>query len=131
VVSIYCLREPGTRAIRYVGQTTATLDERLKGHVCPSALRRALPLAMWLCELVGAGLLPKIELLETVPAGKGRGPAADAERWWVERLGHHHDLLNIQLTWRGQMLHRSAARASVARKSRQWQSASRHSSSPR
>jgi hypothetical protein len=58
---IYVLLDPRPPvAIRYVGQTTLPLDERLRLHLSPQKTRKRHPLAAWLRDLVRLDLTPQM-----------------------------------------------------------------------
>jgi DNA-binding NarL/FixJ family response regulator len=57
---VYGLYDPRTDALRYIGQTTKTLKQRLWGHVCGHNLARSLYSARWLAQLRQLGLDPHI-----------------------------------------------------------------------
>jgi hypothetical protein len=82
MVSIYGLRDPRTREIRYVGKTTYPLKHRLMQHLNPSRLRAKTYKNAWLKTLLNAGLQPEILLLEHVPAPQW----PEAETRWIGQL---------------------------------------------
>lgn len=55
---IYGLHEPLTGELRYIGQTTTTVSQRLSKHLTPASLRRHSYLARWLLGLAKRGLSP-------------------------------------------------------------------------
>ncbi len=61
--TFYKLVDPRTGNPRYVGRTTQTLDERLRGHIYDSR-RSKTRVALWVKELLEAGLRPEIVFLE-------------------------------------------------------------------
>lgn len=73
VHTVYCLRDPRTGEIRYVGATAGDradfLAQRLSNHVSAAhgCHRSDTPLQCWLREVEAAGLRPTIEPLCTVP----------------------------------------------------------------
>jgi hypothetical protein len=87
--SIYCLCDPRTDEIRYVGQSVDPAN-RLKGH---KSDRDGTAKSAWVAELRSEGLEPTLVVLSTVPAAE----AAMAEQWFIEgyRRGGH-PLLNAQ-----------------------------------
>ena len=81
--SIYCLVDPRTRQIRYVGRTTTSLLDRLAGHLRELRYTNAVNkgLMTWLRELAHAELKPEIRLLETI-----HGDDKVSERRWIEKM---------------------------------------------
>lgn len=61
---IYGLNDPRTNELRYVGQTTRTLLQRLSQHCAPGALQRKSHLTNWVRALRKQSLRPRIVLLE-------------------------------------------------------------------
>ena len=61
--SIYGLHDPRTGELRYIGQTTVSLKERLWAHLSPSSRRKAYYSARWIDSLVRDGVKPEIRLL--------------------------------------------------------------------
>lgn len=64
---IYVLIDPRDCRVRYVGQTTLSLPERLRLHMSPQKLRKDARTAEWLRELRDLGLRPEI-----IPVAAGR-----------------------------------------------------------
>lgn len=60
---IYGLYDPLTNELRYVGQTTTTVAQRLAAHLCPSSLRKHSHLACWLRSLQAKGHKPSTSVL--------------------------------------------------------------------
>lgn len=88
--AIYVLRDPLSRAIRYVG---CAIDpaKRLKAHWTQSQVGES-GVAVWIRALRDAGIRPILEVVETVCAADWES----AERRWVANLRQtHHDLLNV------------------------------------
>src|ERR1019366_3930855 len=93
---IYTLSDPRTLEVRYVGMTTKTLKERLKGHL--RNVREKNHRAFWIRSLLAAGVRPEIAELEIVPVGD----RAAAERRWIEfYLAQGADLVNATLGGEG------------------------------
>jgi transposase-like protein len=61
---IYCLLDPRTFELRYIGQTTKQPHHRVSAHLCPSMLRKHSYLARWLKSLVDKRLKPLIAVLD-------------------------------------------------------------------
>ncbi|MFE0039457.1 hypothetical protein [Streptomyces sp. NPDC059015] len=62
---LYALTDPRDEVVRYIGQTTKALEERLAGHLASPATK----VAPWIAELKAAGLAPQISLLrDAIPA---------------------------------------------------------------
>lgn len=59
---IYCLRDPRNNLIRYIGQTTKTLNQRLSSHIC-LAKKTHTHKNKWILSLLKEGINPKIEHL--------------------------------------------------------------------
>jgi hypothetical protein len=77
--TVYALVDPRDDEIRYIGQTTRTLPQRLKGHLSRPAWR----VEKWIAELRTADLGPQIVALrENVPAGE----LLTAEREEITRI---------------------------------------------
>lgn len=90
---VYGLYDPTTRKLRYVGQTTKTLNERLSNHLSPSGLKKHLHVACWLRGLVGAGLKPRAKVLCTAENRE------ELDRFEIEQINsaktHGADLTNL------------------------------------
>lgn len=74
---IYALACPITLEVKYVGQTTKGLKERLSGHCNED---KTSPKAMWIKALATERLRPNIILLQSVPIDQGNV----AEQFWLE-----------------------------------------------
>lgn len=62
--TVYVLADPRGDTVRYVGQTTRTLGQRLSGHLSS----RGVPVADWVAELRTLGLRPVARpIIESVP----------------------------------------------------------------
>lgn len=88
--TVYVLTDPRGDTVRYVGQTTRTLGQRLSGHLSS----RGVPVAEWVAELRTLGLRPAIgPVVENVPNAK----LLDVE---LEQIRAHFDegwpLLNAE-----------------------------------
>lgn len=64
-VKIYCLIEPITEQIKYIGKTKQPLNKRLSAHLCESNKLNTKK-NTWLKSLKNKGLKPKIEELDIV-----------------------------------------------------------------
>jgi hypothetical protein len=60
---IYLLSDPRTRKIRYVGQTSKTLERRLRTHL-HSAPHRKTHVSRWITSLLTEGVVPEIHAVE-------------------------------------------------------------------
>lgn len=79
-VTIYCLIDPRTNEIRYVGKTCSSLKERLRQHLgqsCGNGHKQA-----WLQQLKNLKLKPIIETLEIV-IGSDDKDWQELERFWI------------------------------------------------
>lgn len=64
---IYILVDPVTNHVRYVGKTSKSLNERLRGHIEKSRnLKNKWHVAQWIRSLTSEGLAPIIELIREV-----------------------------------------------------------------
>jgi hypothetical protein len=79
---LYILSSPGGE-IRYVGQTTKSLAERLKTHLKPSSLIRKCHKSSWLKSLVDQGEIPDITLLQSF---YNHVDLDEAEIYWIREL---------------------------------------------
>lgn len=70
---IYCLLDPTTYVIRYVGATSKSLEERLKGHMKKSPISHK---TNWIKSL---NVKPIIELLQEIPEDYWQ----QAEIYWI------------------------------------------------
>jgi len=77
--NIYTLSDPITNEIRYIGQTTTTLEKRLYYHIIESRTNNITRKINWIRSLVKKGLEPKIELLDI-------GNWSDNEIFWIEQF---------------------------------------------
>jgi len=62
---IYGLHDPETGELRYIGQTTTSLKERLWSHLGPSNRRKNYYSARWINSLIVRGLKPEARLRAT------------------------------------------------------------------
>jgi hypothetical protein len=66
MVEIYGLFDPTSNELRYVGKAKDAA-KRLKRHLCESRTHKR-PVNNWIKSLTADGKLPRMEVLETVPA---------------------------------------------------------------
>lgn len=76
---VYGLVDPRDGIVKYVGQTTALLRDRLIGHLSGST---GIKKMAWIEELAAIGLKPSIEVLESVQPQD----LDAAEKRWIEKL---------------------------------------------
>lgn len=81
VAYIYALCEPDTGEIRYVGKTEKP-QKRFKAHLEPGNLKNNTPKNTWLKSLLSSGEMPRMQILEVVPADGWQ----EAEKWWIRLL---------------------------------------------
>lgn len=62
---IYVLRDPRTRAIRYVGRTIKPAASRLGEHIAEARRHGPEPVYRWIRRLQQRGLAPQIEVIDT------------------------------------------------------------------
>ncbi len=86
---IYVLIDPRTSEIRYVGQTTRSLSDRLRGHVrCAGDANHR---EVWITKLQRMNLKPRIELVQEIPDQF----ADEVECYWIAHYrGAGCDLTN-------------------------------------
>lgn len=85
---IYALRDPRTNDIKYVGQTTRTLEKRVGEHIRHAKVYRHRT-ANWIKKLAKLSLKPTIELLEEVSLEN----IDERESYWIT----HYRELGIDL----------------------------------
>lgn len=78
--SIYCLVDPRTSEVRYVGKTEQRLESRITAHMRDTTKCHRVH---WLSELRALGLRPVGVVLEDV---HGAHPWQESERFWIQRL---------------------------------------------
>lgn len=76
VTTIYCLRDPDTLEVRYVGKTRRSLKRRLSDHRCD---KKESHRTHWFRSVLRRGKDPLIEALELV-VGEGW---EERERYWI------------------------------------------------
>jgi hypothetical protein len=88
---VYCLVDPRTKGIRYVG-SSADPYERLRDHISAGSDSRGKPTVSWVKELKAAGLRPEVVVIAERPT---RGAAVVLENETIARFrAEGHDLLN-------------------------------------
>lgn len=80
-VFIYCLKDPETKEIRYVGQTVKNLKYRLSSHIYDCARIRN-HRTNWINSLLKKNLKPEIELIEECNEINYQ----DREKYWIDHL---------------------------------------------
>jgi hypothetical protein len=65
MITVYCLIDPRNESIRYIGQTSGTIKQRLFSHISRARSGTTTPaLGEWLLSLDNEGLTPKTQSLE-------------------------------------------------------------------
>lgn len=95
-VKIYCLYEPHTLKIRYIGRTTISLQERLYRHIYTSKNSKRLQINTsykinWIQNLLKQGIKPKIRLLTLV---EGWEDSHTFEKELIQKHLTKHKLVN-------------------------------------
>lgn len=80
MATIYCLVDPRTDCLRYVGRA-ANLLSRFSNHLAVSGVEKT-PKARWILKLLKLGLKPQLAIIEELPEAQ----ANDAERFWIASL---------------------------------------------
>lgn len=83
--TIYCLKDPDTYEIVYVGRTKRALVVRLAGHIMEA---KDSPKCLWVASLKSKGKCPEIEPIENVELLQ----ASERERFWIT---HYTPKFNI------------------------------------
>lgn len=86
--SIYCLKDPETGRVEYIGQTVHPLEDRLKAHIAESQTAES-KRAIWIRSLVYNGKLPIMELVESCDDLD----LNTREQYWID----HHQKQNPEL----------------------------------
>jgi hypothetical protein len=81
-VFIYSLSDPRTKEIRYVGKAIDA-DKRFKAHVANT--RTSDKKGAWIKKLKSLGLVPELDILETVRDSDDTD-WQECERWWIAYL---------------------------------------------
>lgn len=94
--TIYCLKDPTTGAVRYIGNTNQPLSLRVNGHRWEARNSdKQTPKIEWLRTL---DVEPIVEIIETVPQSAG----AERERFWIKKFRDDGaDLVNSWMAGRG------------------------------
>lgn len=80
-VLIYCLKNPITNEIRYVGKTSRKLCQRLGNHIYNAKYtKHNKHLSNWILSLLNQGLKPIIEILDECNEYNWQ----DMERYWIK-----------------------------------------------
>ena len=82
VMFVYALKDPRSQNIRYVG-ITKDVEKRLKQHLYYAKCGQRSHKASWIREVLAAGSIPQIEILDTVDHDE----AAFWEIEWIRLLG--------------------------------------------
>jgi hypothetical protein len=84
MVKIYCLKDPNTLEIRYIGKTIQELKKRLSGHLMNSKHKQNTShTSCWIKNLLNDNKIPIIELIENVD-----------DSIWIEREQYWIDFYN-------------------------------------
>lgn len=111
--ALYALIDPRDGAVRYIGQTTRTITERLAGHIANPAPR----VGKWISELSQAGLAPlSVALREGIPILE---LLAVEKEEITRRIAAGEKLLNSAVTAAGREI--LARRAEEDRIAHEWQ----------
>lgn len=80
MVRIYCLLDPETKQVRYVGKTISSLRDRLYSHISNTKIKTHK--SDWIRGLKNRGLRPLIELIDEVSDDKW----PEEERFYISYL---------------------------------------------
>lgn len=108
--NIYCLKNPDTNDVWYIGVTTTTLNSRLSQHIYDAMHKNSLK-AKWIKDLLDKGKKPLIELLEICTIHNWR----EKEIFWISK---YNNLVNSTRGGDGYVIDRKAesiTRSSVAK----------------
>lgn len=89
MTNIYCLKDPATDEVCYVGQTVGPIEKRLRAHVL-SSRQETSKKSLWIQALTSKGMTPCIETIEQCPDDQ----ANEREYHWIM----HHYSINPALT---------------------------------
>lgn len=116
--SVYCLKDPRTMQIRYVGITSESLDRRLTNHCSAAKRNPTRPVCAWINHLAADQMVPLIEALEEVSSGE---EAYAREVHWISTLrAEGKPILNCTdggLGWAGHT-HSPEARRKISKANR-------------
>lgn len=96
-IKIYCLKDPTTNIIKYVGKTKKSLEKRLNAHIydrCSTHQSNILK-SKWIIDLISKNTRPVIELLEEKRVNTSREEYL-LEAFWVNKF---ENLLNKELVY--------------------------------
>lgn len=80
LVNIYCLKDPITSEVRYIGKTVDQLNERLKVHIHQSKKpNKKTHKECWIRGLIDSGHKPLIELIEVATEVNW----VEREKYWI------------------------------------------------
>jgi hypothetical protein len=91
-IYIYCLRDPRSGDVRYVGKTNNPKKRRVT-HYAQSMLEHGRAKTKWVLELRSLGLRPELHVLETCDETTWR----ERERFWIAHYSGIRKLLNARL----------------------------------
>jgi group I intron endonuclease len=66
-VIIYSLSDPVSGVVKYIGQTSKTLNERIKSHLKDANYKKNNKRIAWINSLTKKGKIPVIEIIDEVP----------------------------------------------------------------
>jgi len=116
---IYCLSDPESRSIRYVGITKKELNVRLREHCTPYDAKKRTHKTNWIKNLRSKGMKPEIRLIQSHCTEES---AMDFERSWIKNLRSFGcDLTNSSDGGRGLLNPSKETRKKISEKSKnQW-----------
>ena len=79
---LYCLKDPNTLEIRYIGITTASLKARLSQHLYDVKVQKGTHKINWIRSLLLKNLKPIIELLEICDESNWE----EREKFWIKNV---------------------------------------------
>jgi len=85
---IYGLADPRDHVVRYVGETSRTLAQRLSEHEFKPSNKNV---SEWLKSLRAQGVSPEAIVLETCPRSRWQ----EREIYWIAKLRNEHSLMNV------------------------------------
>lgn len=78
---IYCLKNPTTNEIKYVGVTVNDISKRLSQHISDTVKNPQLYKAKWISSILKQGIRPIIEVIEIC----NKDTWADREIFWIKK----------------------------------------------